>query len=180
MTSWSQDTYLQAWSFAAAAHVGQRVPGTEVSYLQHLGAVTAEVMAALAARDDVEDPELAVQCAVLHDVVEDTDVTLEQVESQFGIEVAEGVAALTKNKDAGDNWAQMRDSLQRIRQCPPEVWMVKLADRITNLQKPPAAWSESKIDDYEAQAEEISEALATACPVLGPRLAEKITRYPPD
>jgi len=180
MTTWSQDGYLKAWSFAAAAHVGQCVPGTDVSYLQHIGAVTAEVMAALAARDDVADRDLAVQCAVLHDVVEDTDVAIEQVESEFGIEVAEGVAALTKNKEVGDKWAQMQDSLQRIRQCSPEVWMVKLADRITNLQRPPAHWSESKIADYRVQAEEIREALASACPVLGPRLAEKIANYPPN
>jgi (p)ppGpp synthase/HD superfamily hydrolase len=179
MSVWSQAAYLKAWNFAAAAHVGQCVPGTDASYLQHLGAVTAEVMAAIAARDDVADPDLAVQCAVLHDVVEDTDVTVEQVETEFGIEVAEGVAALTKHKEAGDKWAQMQDSLQRIRQCPPEVWMVKLADRITNLQSPPTDWSESKVADYRVQAEEIGEALASACPVLGPRLAEKIALYPP-
>ena len=46
-----------------------------------------------------------------------------------GIAVAKGVAALTKNKEVGDTWAQMQDSLQRVRQCPPEVWMVKQADR---------------------------------------------------
>ena len=92
--TWSQDEYLKAWSFAAAAHVGQCVPGADVSYLQHLGAVTAEVMAALAVRDDVANPDLAVQCAILHDVVEDTEVTVEQVESEFGLEVAQGVAAV--------------------------------------------------------------------------------------
>jgi (p)ppGpp synthase/HD superfamily hydrolase len=47
------------------------------------------------------------------------------------------VAALTKNPAVGDKPAQMRDSLERICQCSPEVWMVKLADRINNLREPP-------------------------------------------
>src|SRR5690606_37765976 len=125
----------------------------------------------------VARPTLAIQCALLHDVVEDTAVTLEQITKRFGDEVARGVAALTKSPAAGDKPAQMRDSLERIRQCPPEVWMVKLADRIHSLREPPHYWSAAKIQGYCDEARAIHEALAEACPVLGPRLLERIPLY---
>lgn len=176
---WSPEAYLAAWRFAQRAHLGQTVPGTEISYLAHIGAVAMEITAALARRDDVADPDLAVQCALLHDVVEDTEVELAELAARFGDRVAAGVAALTKDPGSGDKAAQMTDSLARIRQQPPEIWMVKLADRITNLAPPPAHWSTDKIERYRREAEAILAALGQACPVLGPRLAQKIAAYPP-
>lgn len=180
MTIWSQDGFLRAWNFASTAHAGHLAKGTDEpeSYLRHLGPVAAEVMAAIAARDDVADPDLAVQCAILHDVVEDTRVSIAQIEAEFGAEVAAGVAALTRDEAAGDRTAQILDSLERIRARPREVWMVKLADRITNLQPPPLEWDEAEVAAYRRQALEIHDALAEACPILGPRLAAKIEAYP--
>lgn len=176
---WSPERYLAAWRFAQRAHLGQTVPGSEVSYLAHVGAVAMEITCALARRDDVGDPDLAVQCALLHDVVEDTRVELAELADRFGDQVAAGVAALTKDPRAGDKAAQMADSLARIREQPAEVWMVKLADRITNLAPPPAHWSDAKIARYRREAETIGEALGEACPVLAARLAGKIAAYPP-
>ena len=98
MNLWSPDRYLEAWSFAAFHHREQLVPGSNVPYATHLGSVAMEVMTAVAARGDVGDPDLAVQCALLHDVVEDAGVSLEQVKENFGEVVADGVAALTKDK----------------------------------------------------------------------------------
>ena len=45
---WSPDLYLAAWNYAAQMHGGQKVPGMEVPYLAHIGAVAMEVMTALA------------------------------------------------------------------------------------------------------------------------------------
>lgn len=180
MSDWSQERYLTAWRFAQRAHLGQKVPGTEISYLAHVGAVAMEVIAALTRRDDVGDPDLAVQCALLHDTVEDTDVEVADLAAQFGEDVAAGVAALSKDPAAGDKAAKMADSLARIRTQPAEVWMVKLADRITNLAKPPGHWSADKIERYRVEAETILEALGDACPLLSRRLADKIAAYPPD
>lgn len=179
MPTWSPERYLAAWRFAQRAHLGQTVPGTEISYLAHVGAVAMEICAALARRDDVADPDLAVQCALLHDTVEDTDVTVEDLGAAFGAAVAAGVSALTKDPGAGDKAAQMADSLERIREQPAEIWMVKMADRITNLAPPPAHWDAAKIERYRIEAESIRAALAAACPVLGDRLAKKIAAYPP-
>jgi (p)ppGpp synthase/HD superfamily hydrolase len=55
--------------------------------------------------------------------------------------------------------------------------MVKLADRISNLQPPPSYWTTEKIRGYQAEAEEILSALAEASDWLASRLQEKITAY---
>ena len=75
--------------------------------------------------------------------MEDTPATFEEISISFGLEVAEGVLALTKNQDLPKS-EQMLDSLSRIKDQPKEVKAVKLADRITNLQEPPKYWNKSK------------------------------------
>ena len=178
---WSPEKYIAALNFASFAHRTQTVPGTEnEAYLRHLATVTAEILRAIALRDDIERPDLAVQCAILHDSVEDhkyTGLELGDIRREFGDEVADGVGALSKN-EALPKEDRMTDSLARIRTQPPEVWMVKLADRITNLQPPPSHWSDEKVAKYREVAWEIHRELGSACPVLGPRLLEKIEVYP--
>ena len=71
----------------------------------------------------------------------------------------------------------MRDSLARIRQEPREVWMVKLADRISNLMPPPAHWTKQKCAAYQEEARLILETLGEASPLLARRLGEKIEAY---
>jgi (p)ppGpp synthase/HD superfamily hydrolase len=176
MTSnWSQELYLQAYRFAAVAHKHQLYPGTDLPYLMHLSFVSMEVLGVLSVESGY-DGDLAVQCALLHDTIEDTEATYEQLASKFGIKVAAGVLALTKNK-AVEKSQQLTDSLHRIRSQPPEISIVKLADRITNLQSPPAHWTKAKISRYRQEAIEIHTALAGASPYLSLRLAEKIENY---
>jgi (p)ppGpp synthase/HD superfamily hydrolase len=181
MSVWSPDAWLAAWRFAADAHQGQLVPGSQLPYVVHVGAVAMEVGNAIARRaqlgDAVTHPDLAIQCALLHDVVEDTKVTLEQLAARFGPDVAAGVSALTKDPSVGDKPARMRDSLARIREQPAEIWMVKLGDRITNLQPPPGHWKPAKIRRYHAEAKDIHAQLGEACSVLGTRLRAKIDDY---
>jgi (p)ppGpp synthase/HD superfamily hydrolase len=124
------------------------------------------------------DPDLAVQCALLHDVLEDTPATYAEVAARFGVAVADGVLALTKNKALPSKAEQMADSLTRIRQQPSEVWIVKLADRITNLQPPPAHWDAAKIADYQAESGTILDALGEADGWMAERLRGKIAGYP--
>lgn len=174
---WSQDKFLKAWNFAAEAHSGQTVPGSRRAYINHVGSVAMEILAAVARRRDVARPDLAVQCALLHDVVEDTPTTIAEIEATFGADVAAGVEALTKDPTLGSKAAQMADSLRRIRREPREVWMVKMADRITNLQKPPGHWRPDKITRYREEAQLIHDKLHEGCPVLAERLARKIADY---
>lgn len=182
MSLWSPDAYHAAWRFAAEAHHGQQFPGTELPYIVHISMVAAELSHAIAERagrgQPVADPDLALSCALLHDTIEDVEaITPARIAEQFGEAVAAGVSALSKDPSVGDKPAQMRDSLARIRHQPHEVWMVKLADRITNLQAPPHYWKPDKIRRYRDEAQAIHEALAEACPVLGARLGHKIEAY---
>ena len=175
---WSPDKYTQALHFAAHAHRGQTVPGSDMPYLAHVCNVAMEVMTAIASTPDgVEQPDLAVQCALLHDVIEDTDAAYEDLQATFGSAVADGVAALSKNDRLENKAEKMADSLQRIKEQPKEIWMVKLADRITNLQPPPHYWNEKKIRAYHAEAIGIYESIGEANTSLSQRLSEKVEAY---
>jgi (p)ppGpp synthase/HD superfamily hydrolase len=172
---WTPDLYIRALAFAARAHGDQKVPGTGFPYIAHVATVTQEVMAALTAEPGL-DGDLAVQCALLHDVIEDTGNTYEQVEREFGRKVADGVLALTKDMTV-EKPRRLADSLVRIKAQPREAWMVKLADRITNLQPPPPQWTFEKRQEYRAEAILILDALRDASPMLAQRLADKIGEY---
>ncbi|NNJ13191.1 bifunctional (p)ppGpp synthetase/guanosine-3',5'-bis(diphosphate) 3'-pyrophosphohydrolase [Chloroflexales bacterium ZM16-3] len=172
---WSQERYLAAYHFAARAHQGQIYTGTDLPYIMHLSFVSMEVIAALR-EEPGRDGDLAVQCALLHDVIEDTPLGYAEVAAAFGQSVANGVLALTKDESLPKG-EQMADSLRRICLQPAEVWMVKLADRVTNLQPPPAHWTPAKIMRYRDEAEQIYAALAGASPALARRLREKIDGY---
>jgi (p)ppGpp synthase/HD superfamily hydrolase len=174
-SDWDRELYIKACRFAARSHLGQLYPGTELPYLMHLNFVSMEIMAALSAEAD-RDGNLALSCAFLHDTIEDTDVTYDLIESEFGVKVADGVAALSKNL-ALEKSQQLADSLDRIQQQPIEIWMVKLADRISNLQPPPAYWTPIKISNYRDEAILIHDRLQSASPFLAVRLAEKIRNY---
>ncbi len=176
VSNWSQENYITAYHFAAQAHQGQFYPGTQLPYLMHLSLVSMEIFGMLGVEAE-HDGNLALQCALLHDTIEDTHVTYAQLASTFGVKVADGVLALSKNPALPKD-AQLTDSLQRIRSQPKEIWSVKLADRITNLQSPPAYWHQEKIIRYRDEAIEIHTALQSASPVLAMRLAAKITNYP--
>ncbi|MFM2482210.1 HD domain-containing protein [Celerinatantimonas sp. YJH-8] len=172
----TQDLYLKTWNFASAAHRYQTLPGSDIPYLNHIGNVAMEVIAAISVIP-VQRPDLSIQCALLHDVIEDTDVTYEQVKLEFGEAVALGVLSLTKDQQLPSKKEQMLDSLSRIRQQPKEIWLVKLADRITNLQAPPAHWNKMKIANYRDEAQLIHDQLASAHAPLAGRLAQKIAEY---
>ncbi|MCJ8271434.1 MAG: hypothetical protein MJK04_18805, partial [Psychrosphaera sp.] len=97
---WDQDQYIKAWNFASVAHNQQLVPGTDNPYINHIGLVAMEVMSACSrqtiVRSTSEQATLAVLCALLHDTIEDTTTTYDDLVEQFGLEVAKGVLALTK------------------------------------------------------------------------------------
>lgn len=172
---WTQEGYIKAYDFAARAHRRQKVPGTRLPYISHPTKVCMEVMAALEVETE-NDGSLAVQCALLHDVIEDTRETYQSIEATFGTNIADGVLALSKNKSLPDSM-QMKDSLERIKAQPREVQMVKLADRITNLQPPPSKWNKKKIREYYAEAIEILDELGKASHFLSARLRKKIDTY---
>jgi (p)ppGpp synthase/HD superfamily hydrolase len=169
------DGYQRAIDFAARAHRGQKVPGKPYTYIVHLSNVTMEIMAAICAQG-VNDPDLAVTCGLLHDVIEDTRVRHEQIEEIFGKKVADGVLALSEDRRILKG-RRLEDSIGRIREQAREIWMVKLADRITNLQKPPGHWPTEKRKEYLQDAEYILESLSGCNVHLERRLETKLGEY---
>ncbi len=179
-TSWHPETYLKAWHYATIAHEGQTYGGAQedvrIAYINHIGSVATEVLWAIG--DSVDyDSDLAIQCALLHDIIEDTNITYDDLIAKFGREVANGVLALTKDKRQTSKRGQIIDSLMRIRQQPREVWIVKMADRITNLYHPPFYWDAAKMKSYREEARLIYDELKEANEKLANRLLEKIEAY---
>jgi (p)ppGpp synthase/HD superfamily hydrolase len=179
--AWNIDKFAAAWEFATLRHLGQtyggRREGEHIPYINHLASVATEVLWAIGAEPGW-DADFAIQCALLHDVIEDTGTSFDTVASEFGIRVAQGVAALTKDSSIASPIAKMDDSLRRIRQQDKEVWVVKLADRISNLNHPPFYWDRRKIEQYREEAQRILAALGPANKKMADRLAKKISGYP--
>ena len=184
-STWSQEAYIKAYWYAASAHNGQSLPGTDLPYLMHVGMVAMEVIAGLAHEEGLNG-DLAVQSALLHDTIEDTRVEYPNIAEVFGHHVADGVLALSKDKMIARDMpekkdrkkVQMADSLTRILQQPREIWAVKMADRISNLQIPPHYWTAEKIERYRLEAIKIHDTLKDASDYLATRLRLKIEFYP--
>jgi (p)ppGpp synthase/HD superfamily hydrolase len=171
------ERYVAALRFAAERHAAQKVPGTELPYLVHVTSVAAEVISVLPQTPDI-DADFAVACALLHDTVEDTATTYADLVVAFGPRVADGVRALSKStSDELTKLERMTDSLRRIGQQPREVWMVKLADRITNLAPPPVFWTRDKCRAYRDEAIVIADALGAASAALDARIRGRIAAY---
>lgn len=172
-----QTKYQKAIKFAAKKHadINQLIPGTNLPYVVHLSNVAMEILIA-AQKTENFDSEFAIQVALLHDILEDTETTFDEIANEFGKEIAQAVLALTKNSKIPKE-ERMNDSLNRIKKLQKEVWAVKLADRITNLQVPPEHWSFEKITEYQKQAVLIHDSLKDGNKYLEDRLLEKTSDY---
>ena len=169
-----QTIYQETIAFVALKHGNQKMP-TGLPYVVHLSNVAMEVFMAHKKQPNF-NIELAIQLALLHDVLEDTPLSFKELEDTFGNIVATGVLALTKNASLNKK-DQMEDSLARILNQGKEVAIVKLCDRITNLQKPPLKWNNDKIKKYQLQAVTIAETLQGKNTYLDNRIQEKIQGY---
>ena len=171
----TQELYQKAIKFSGEKHKNQKVPGTESNYLLHLSNVAMEIL--VASKYEEFNVDFAIQVALLHDSIEDTETTFDEIKDHFGKDIALAVLALTKNDKFTDKKDKMIDSLNRINELSKEVGMVKLADRITNLQKPPKTWGKEKIVKYLDIAKVMSEMLKNKSEYLNSRLDNKITEY---
>lgn len=119
-----------AYAFAADRHTGQTRPAGE-PYTWHL----LEALE-IAVDSGVTDADVLV-AALLHDVVEDTPTTLDEVRTEFGERTAELVGWVTRPRPvAGEKPAEVRTGyLARFAGAPLEVLTVKLSDRYSNVQR---------------------------------------------
>ena len=169
----TQELYQKAIIFAGEKHSEQKVPGTNANYLLHISNVAMEVLIAYSFDNDF-DINLAVQVAILHDTIEDTNTDFEEIKDEFGENIAAGEQALTKDEKLKSKKERMIDSLNRINQLQKEIGIVKIADRITNLQRPPKHWTKEKIVSYCDEAKLISSTLSKKNDYLNQRLSSKI------
>ncbi|MBE2252506.1 MAG: bifunctional (p)ppGpp synthetase/guanosine-3',5'-bis(diphosphate) 3'-pyrophosphohydrolase [Myxococcus sp.] len=172
---WNQDAFARTLDFAVKAHGAQKVPGSDAPYVVHLVKVASEVLRAWAESRDF-DVDLAVTCALLHDSMEDAGVEPRALLAAFGKAVADGVQALTKDERL-PKADRMADSLRRLAAQPRDVQLVKLADRITNLEEPPAHWPKEKRLAYREEAKLILDALGAAHEGLAARLEARRQAY---
>jgi guanosine-3',5'-bis(diphosphate) 3'-pyrophosphohydrolase len=126
-----RDLLRRAFAFAAAAHEGQRRRSGE-PFVHHPWA-TAKVCAEL--RLD----EQAIAAALLHDVVEDTDVDLDELRGEYGSEIAqlvEGVTKLTRTTFQSREQAEAENYRKMIVAMAQDVRviLIKLADRLHNMR----------------------------------------------
>jgi (p)ppGpp synthase/HD superfamily hydrolase len=124
------DRLHEAADFAAAHHGDQQRP-TGAPYTEHL----LEALEVLVRGAGVTDPEILC-AAVLHDVVEDTSGTLEEISAVFGPRVAELVGWVTiPEPGPGQDKASVKDDyLRGLRRAPHDAILIKLADRASNAQ----------------------------------------------
>lgn len=128
------DTCQTVSRAAAAAERwhGDQLRPTGVPYVEHL----LEALEVLVRGAGVRDPDV-LAAVLLHDVVEDTQVTLSEVEARMGPVVAEYVDWVTKppTADASQKQAAKAAYLGRLQRAPMEAIWVKLADRVSNVQR---------------------------------------------
>jgi len=124
------ETLDRTWAYAVSCHGPQRRPNDE-PYGVHL----LEVLEILLA-SGVRDPA-TLQAGLLHDVVEDTPHPLSEIRDRFGLEVGELVDWMTRPEPAaGQDPAEVRRVyLQRFKHAPPAATLLKLADRLSNVQR---------------------------------------------
>ncbi|HZU33284.1 MAG TPA: HD domain-containing protein [Candidatus Angelobacter sp.] len=150
----SMQRILAAACFAANQHAQQKRKGAAGEpYINHL----LEVAGLIAASSDVLDADLII-AGLLHDVVEDTSVTLAELEQQFGSDVAGLVAEVTDDKSLPK---EVRKKIQ-VQDAPMKskrAQVIKLADKISNLRallvSPPVGWNLERKRQYFEWANQV-------------------------
>ncbi len=122
----------RAYAYAAAAHRGQYRKKTTVPYFTHI-ITTMNYAVALTKETQV------LQAAILHDTVEDTWVTFDDLRKVFGNSVARLVEAETENKrrdrPAAQTWEiRKRETIAHLKEASPEAKLIVLADKTANLE----------------------------------------------
>jgi guanosine-3',5'-bis(diphosphate) 3'-pyrophosphohydrolase len=163
----------EAFAFAKACH-GDQLRPTGDPYERHL----LEAVEVLAEGAGVLDRDLLV-AALLHDVAEDTACSLDQVRDRFGPRVAELVDWVTKTDppEGGDREAARVAYLRRLAGAPREAVLVKLADRLSNVQRLDRHPRPEKRRSYYLETVEWILPLADGVPFFDEQYARWASRY---
>lgn len=122
-----QRSVFAAVEFAARAHRGQYRKGTRIPYVLHPLRVAGILIERRA-------PDPVVTAAILHDTVEDTPATLEEVEAEFGSEVATLVEAVSE-ADRSAPWEHRKQTtIDAIDEIPSAALLIVAADKLDNVR----------------------------------------------
>lgn len=138
---------LEAIDFAAEKHRHQRRKGGEqVPYINHPVHV-ARLVAEVGGVEDVD----VLMAAVLHDTIEDTDATREELERRFGSRVTGLVLEVTDDKSLPKAERKARQVSHAL-ELSPGAAVIKLADKTANVHDlahaPPADWPRERVREY--------------------------------
>jgi len=145
---------LKALHFAATKHRDQRRKDIKESpYINH----PIEVAELLARKGRVTDLVI-LQCAILHDTVEDTKTTPEELEKAFGSEVRRVVEEVTDDKQL-PKAVRKRLQIEHAPNLSARARQIKIADKISNVRavtmEPPADWSLERRQKYLDWTEQV-------------------------
>jgi GTP diphosphokinase / guanosine-3',5'-bis(diphosphate) 3'-diphosphatase len=156
---------LAAAHFAAEKHAHQKRKGqNQEPYINHLIEV-AELIASSSAALDTE----LIMAGFLHDTVEDTGVTLTELEQLFGPDVSRLVAEVTDDKSLPKE-TRKHLQVEHAHEKSERAQVLKLADKISNLRSilnsPPVGWSLERQRQYFEWARQVVDRLAAPNPFL--------------
>eukprot|EP00055_Hartaetosiga_balthica_P005531 m.16363 g.16363 ORF g.16363 m.16363 type:complete len:206 (-) comp4606_c1_seq1:19-636(-) len=145
---------VETTQFAAVAHRNQRRKDEAATpYINHPVGV-AHLISSVGKVDDL----LTLQGALLHDTVEDTNTTLEELKEKFGPEVAQVVSEVSDDK-ALSKHARKLAQIEHAATVSNSAKLIKLADKLYNLQSLitslPTSWSPERAQAYFGWAREV-------------------------
>ena len=148
---------LRALSFASVKHRNQRRKDAESSlYINHPIAVAS----VLSTECGVADEQLLV-AAILHDTVEDTETTFDELAAHFGSAVTALVRELTDDKSL-PKAERKRLQIEHAHSASPGAKQLKIADKICNIRdilaNPPAGWPVQRRREYLDWASQVVDA----------------------
>jgi guanosine-3',5'-bis(diphosphate) 3'-pyrophosphohydrolase len=156
---------LNAVNFAAIKHIRQTRKNVEKSpYINHPVAV-AETIAQVGGVYDLA----TLQAAILHDTIEDTETTREDLELAFGAEVADLVCEVTDDKSL-DKARRKELQIEHAPHLSSRAKLIKIADKTCNVRditaSPPSEWSHQRKREYLDHAESV----VSQCRGINPQL----------
>lgn len=172
-----EDKIRKALNYAFKKHNDQYLPdGSGRLYIDHCINVAKTALDILGDDISKEQRQIIGATALLHDTLEDTKASYNQILKYFGQKIANNVLALTKNYKLPSS-ERMGDSLKRIVSTSKEAAMVKMADRIVNITHLHPKWDYEKSKEYLEEARLIYDALHSYSPKLADVLNSRIENY---
>ena len=177
--NFDQDAKLElAIIYAAEKHHGQiRKDSAKTPYIIH----PLQVCSKLWDIGKVRNANI-LMAALLHDTLEDTDATAEEIQKKFGSRVCSTVQEVTNDPNL-DSEQNKHNQIDHVPGMSQDARLVKLADRLANiidLRSPPPSWSPEKTEGYFEWGQKLLAALKGTNAPLEEALTKEIEEHVPS